>query len=338
MTHSDFDNEMMARAIALAKSVDFVRDKNPRVGAVVVSAAGEVIGEGWHAGSGSDHAEVMALHQADGLATGSTVYTTLEPCASTGVKGPCTHALISAGVTRVVYGQSDPNQAMAGGAAALATSGVEVTSGVLLEECVSLNPTWTFAQINNRPWVIWKTATSLDGFVASVDGTSKWITSEESREVVQEIRASVGAILTGTGTVLIDDPLMTARHLSDYQQPLRLVLGQRKIPSESRILAGPNPGAVTHGDLAQVLNSLFTEHGIHRVLIEAGPGLSRSAWNQGLVDEVFWFQAPIIIGQGHGVLGDIGVNSLDQARKFSNYEVTRVGLDLLVHFSTHQGG
>ena len=338
MAHSDFDQEMMARAIVLAKSADLLLDKNPRVGAVVVSAAGDIIGEGWHDGSGSDHAEVVALQQAEGLTTGSTVYTTLEPCASTGVKGPCTHALISAGVTRVVYGQSDPNPAMAGGAAALATSGVEVTSGVLLEDCVSLNPTWTFAQINNRPWVIWKTATSLDGFVASVDGTSKWITSEESREVVQEIRASVGAILTGTGTVLIDDPLMTARHLSDDQQPLRLVLGQRKIPSESRILAGPNPGSVTHGDLAQVLNSLLTEHGIHRVLIEAGPGLSRSAWNQGLVDEVFWFQAPIVIGQGHGVLGDIGVNSLDQARKFSNYEVTRVGLDLLVHFSTHQGG
>lgn len=338
MNHSEFDQEMMTRAIALAKSVDLPRDKNPRVGAVVVSSAGEIIGEGWHAGSGTDHAEVVALRQAEGLADGSTVYSTLEPCANTGIKGPCTHALISAGVSRVVYAQSDPNPLMAGGAAALATSGLEVTAGVLLEEAVSLNPTWTFAQINNRPWVIWKTATSLDGFVASVDGTSKWITSEESREVVQEIRATVGAILTGTGTVLVDDPLMTARHLSDEQQPIRLVLGQRKIPSESRVLAGPNPGQITHGDLSQVLNSLWTEHGIHRVLIEAGPGLSRSAWNQGLVDEVFWFQAPIIIGQGHSVLGDIGVNTLNEAHRFSNYEVTRVGLDLLVHFSTHQGG
>jgi len=331
------DEGFMRQALALAASVELPRDVNPRVGAIVVSAEGEVVGEGFHLGSGTDHAEAVALAQADGLAVGSTVYSTLEPCAHKGKKNPCTHALIEAGVARVVYAQQDPNPAMAGGAAALVTAGVDVTSGVLADEAKALNASWTFAHTHGRPWVVWKTATTLDGFVAAVDGSSKWITGEEARAQVQVIRTTVGAIVTGTGTVLADDPLMSARDLADDEQPLRVVVGKRSIPGEARILTGSKPARLMDSDIADVLQTLWREHGIHRVLVEAGPGLSNSVWQQGLVDEAFWFQAPVILGQGLPVIGDMGVGSLDAAARFSAYSVNRVGLDIVIHFTTRQG-
>jgi len=331
------DEGFMRQALALAASVELPRDVNPRVGAIVVSAEGEVVGEGFHLGSGTDHAEVVALAQADGLAVGSTVYSTLEPCAHKGKKNPCTHALIEAGVARVVYAQQDPNPAMAGGAAALVTAGVDVTSGALADDAKALNSSWTFAHKHGRPWVVWKTATTLDGFVAAVDGSSKWITGEEARAQVQDIRESVGSIITGTGTVLADDPLLTARDLADDEQPLRVVVGKRSIPDEARILTGSKPARLMDADIADVLQTLWREHGIHRVLVEAGPGLSNAIWQQGLVDEVFWFQAPVILGQGRSAIGDIGLGSLDAASRFSAYSVNRVGLDIVIHFTTRQG-
>lgn len=337
MTMDSVDEGFMRQALALAASVDLPRDVNPRVGALVVSSEGEVVGEGFHLGSGTDHAEVVALAQADGLAVGSTVYSTLEPCAHKGKKDPCAHALIEAGVARVVYAQQDPNPAMAGGAAALATSGVAVTGEVLAAEAEALNPSWTFAHNNNRPWVIWKTATTLDGFVAAADGSSKWITGEQARAQVQDIRESVGAIITGTGTVLADNPLLTVRDLADDEQPLRVVVGTRSIPADSQILAGPHPAHVMSSDISHVLETLWSQYRIHRVLVEAGPGLSRALWQQGLVDEVFWFQAPVILGQGQHVIGDIGVGTLDAASRFSDYSVNRVGLDVVIHFTTRQG-
>jgi len=226
---------------------------------------------------------------------------------------------------------------MAGGAAALVTSGVAVTGEVLAAEAEALNKSWTFAHAHGRPWVIWKTATTLDGFVAAADGSSKWITGEQARAQVQDIREIVGAIITGTGTVLADNPLLTARDLADDEQPLRVVVGSRSIPADSHILSGSHPAHVMTGDISHVLETLWSEHRIHRVLVEAGPGLSRSLWQQGLVDEVFWFQAPVILGQGQHVIGDIGVGTLDAASRFSDYSVNRVGLDVVIHFTTRQG-
>ena len=338
MSQDSPDELLMRRAIELAQSADLSTDINPHVGAIVVSPEGDVVGEGFHQGSGTDHAEVVALAQAGPMAVGATVYSTLEPCSSTGRRGPCTQALIEVGVARVVYGQSDPNPLKAGGAAALATSGVTVVGGILSGECEALNASWTFAHSHNRPWVIWKTATTLDGFVASVDGTSKWITSEESRNRVQEIRASVGAIVTGTGTVLADNPLLTVRERPADQQPLRVIVGRRDISADSYLLSQPHPAIRMDSDISDVLNTLWTEHHIHRVLIEAGPGLSRSCWKQGLVDEVFWFQAPTIFGNGKPVLGDVGVQTLADASRFADYTLNRVGLDVLIHFTTRQDG
>ena len=332
MSHEQF----MTQAIALAEQVDLSRDKNPRVGAVVVSAAGEILGSGAHLGSGTDHGEVIALVQAGNLARGATVYSTLEPCAGTGQRPPCVQALIDAGVARVVFGQQDPNVEMSGGAKWLADAGIEVVAGVLNDECTALNPSWTFAHEQGRPWVIWKTATTLDGFIAAADGTSKWITGDESREFVQRIRSTVGAIVTGTGTVLTDDPHLTVRSLPAQQQPLLVVVGSRSIPAEANILKTGAQTLQTSVDVTEVISQLWREHSIHRVLVEAGSGLSTSLWRAGLVDEVYWFQAPAIAGEGLKALADIGVQTMGDVLRFSQTEVNRVGLDVVVHFTTRQ--
>ena len=324
----------MSCAIELASKVDLSRDINPTVGAVIVDASGTVVGEGWHNGSGSDHAEVMAIAQAGAKAVGATLYCTLEPCNAQGKTGPCAQAVIAAGITKVVIAQADPHQAMSGGVKTLQAAGIEVEVGLLQDPAIALNASWNFAQENNRPWVIWKTATTLDGFVAAEDGSSKWITGEPARERVQEIRASVGAILTGTGTVLADDPLLTVRALPDDQQPLRVIVGDRELPANSQIFTGANPAIRMPGDLSKVIAELWQEHGVHKVLVEAGSHVSQSLWSANLVDEVYWFQAPMILGSGKPAIGNFGANTLANASRFPEYQVDRVGLDLLVHFTT----
>jgi len=324
----------MSRAIELASQVDLSRDVNPKVGALIVDTTGAVVGEGWHNGSGTDHAEVMAIAQAGSKAAGAILYCTLEPCNAQGKTGPCSQAIIAAGITKVVIGQQDPHQAMSGGIKTLQDAGIEVEVGLLEDACVSLNASWNFAQKNNRPWVIWKTATTLDGFVAADDGSSKWITGEPARERVQEIRASVGAILTGTGTVLADDPLLTVRALPSEQQPLRVIVGDRELSATAQIFAGEKPAIQMAGDLVKVIAALWQVHGIHRVLVEAGSHVSQSLWSASLVDEVYWFQAPMILGSGKPAIGNFGVNTLTNASRFPEYQVDRVGLDLLVHFTT----
>jgi diaminohydroxyphosphoribosylaminopyrimidine deaminase/5-amino-6-(5-phosphoribosylamino)uracil reductase len=314
------DEEMMRLAIGLARTVDLAGDPNPAVGAVIVKD-GTVVGRGWHTGAGTAHAEVVALSDAGGAARGATAYVTLEPCNAHGRTGPCTEALVRAGVSRVVYGQADPNPVMAGGGDALRASGVAVSAGVLATECQSLNESWTFAMRTGRPWVVWKTATSIDGFIAG--GTDRWITGEDSRALVQVIRAGVGAIVTGTGTVLADDPRMTVRDAA--RQPLRVVMGARPVPEQAKI----RPFLAAGGTPAEVLSSLWRDHGIHRVLLEAGRDLSTSFWRDGLVDEVYWFTAPVALGHGVRVLGE-----LPQALGFRDVDTRRVGLDVLAHFRT----
>lgn len=328
--------QFMTVAIALAEQVDLSRNPNPRVGAVVVSDAGEILGSGAHLGSGTDHAEVVALKQAGELARGATVYSTLEPCAGTGVRPPCVQALIAAGVSKVVFGQRDPNSAMAGGAKLLQDAGVEVVADVMSDDCIALNPTWTFAHEQGRPWVVWKTATTLDGFIAAADGTSKWITGDEAREYVQRIRSTVGAIVTGTGTVLADDPHLTVRSLPADEQPLRVVVGNRTIPNDANVLKSGAQSLQTADDISTVISKLWSNHSIHRILVEAGPGLSSSLWRAGLVDEVYWFQAPAIAGDGIKALADIGVQTMTDVLRFSQTDVNRVGLDVVVHFTTRQ--
>jgi diaminohydroxyphosphoribosylaminopyrimidine deaminase/5-amino-6-(5-phosphoribosylamino)uracil reductase len=324
----------MSRAIELAKSADLARDTNPVVGAVVIDSAGNIVGEGFHNGSGSAHAEVVAISQGGDKLKGATLYCTLEPCNAQGKTGPCVQAIIAAGIVKVVIAQQDPNFAMSGGAQTLITAGITVEFDVMAQQARELNASWNFAQENNRPWVIWKTATSLDGFISATDGTSRWITGEPARERVQEIRATVGAIVTGTGTVLADDPLLTVRSLRAEDQPLRVIVGDREIPKTAKIFTGPQPAIRINGDLSEVITALWQEHKIHKVLVEAGSAIAHSLWSAQLVDEVYWFQAPIIMGAGTPAVGSFGVNTLATAPRFPEYQLDRVGLDLLIHFKT----
>ena len=324
----------MSRALELAISADLVRDTNPIVGTVIVDDAGNIVGEGFHNGSGSAHAEVVAIAQAGEKAKGATLYCTLEPCNAQGKTGPCAQAIIAAGISKVIIAQRDPNVAMAGGAQTLINAGITVDFDVMTDQARELNASWNFAHENHRPWVIWKTATSLDGFISAADGTSQWITGEPARERVQEIRASVGAIVTGSGTVLADDPLLTVRSLSETDQPLRVIVGDREIPQDAKIFAGPKPAIRIKGDLGEVIKALWQEHGIHKVLVEAGAAMAHSLWTADLVDEVYWFQAPVLMGAGTPAIGSFGVNTLANAPRFPQYQLDRVGLDLLIHFKT----
>lgn len=332
---SSIDDTMMQRAIELAKNVDLRQDINPHVGALVVHSDGVIVGQGWHQGSGTAHAEVMALSQAGDRARGATVYSTLEPCSSTGRMGPCTTALIEAGVSRVVIGASDANPVMSGGAEVLRGAGIDVRSGVAEISARGLNPTWHFAIENGRPWVTWKVATTLDGFTAAVDGSSKWITSEEARNDVQLLRAEVGAIVTGTGTVLDDNPSLTVRGAT--RQPLRVIAGKRELPRDLDVFAttekGAEPAVQFTEDISEILRHLAAD-GIHHVLLESGMGLATSAWNRQLIDEVVWYQAPVLLGQGRGALGDLGVNNIGEAQRFDFHSVERIGIDLKVTFLT----
>jgi diaminohydroxyphosphoribosylaminopyrimidine deaminase/5-amino-6-(5-phosphoribosylamino)uracil reductase len=226
----------MARAVELAAYGHGTTSPNPVVGCVVLDAAGQVAGEGFHAYAGGPHAEVVALERAGERARGGTAYVTLEPCDHTGRTGPCSRALLAAGVARVVVATPDPNPKAAGGAARLREAGVAVTAGVLGEEAERVNEEWlTYARLG-RPHVTWKFAATLDGRSAAEDGTSQWITSPESRADVHRLRAACDAIVAGVGTILADDPHLTARPTGPGPGPER-----DGLPDEVAVLLAGGP-------------------------------------------------------------------------------------------------
>ena len=329
------DEDLMRRALDLARRSP-AADPNPRVGCVVTDAAGTVVGEGWHQGAGTDHAEVVALRTAADGARGGTAYVTLEPCAHVGRTGPCTDALASAGVARVVHAQSDPHAAAAGGAAALRRRGIEVRPAVLVREATELNSTWTHLMTTGLPWVTWKTATSLDGRVAAADGTSTWITSAESRADVHDRRARAGAVLVGTGTVLTDDPRLTSRRPDGSlhrTQPLRVVVGQRDLPARARVLddSAPTLHLRTHDPKAVLVD--LADRGIHHVWMEGGPTVAAAFVAAHVVDEVIAYVAPVLLGRGPHALADVGVTTMAEAWRLPDPEVTPIGPDVRLAFT-----
>lgn len=309
---------------------------NPRVGCVLLAPDGAVLAEGWHRGAGTAHAEVAALRAARerGADTrGATAVVTLEPCDHTGRTGPCSVALLDAGVARVVVAVPDPNPVAAGGADRLRAAGVDVLTGVLAGEGVATLGAWWPAVRRGRPFVTLKIASSLDGRVAAADGTSRWITSDVARRHAHGLRAEVGAIVVGTGTALVDDPSLTARTGDGSlveQQPLRVVVGERDVPAGAR-LRGPGGELVqvrTH-DPAQVLAVLHARE-VRHVLVEGGPTLAAAFLTAGLVDEVHAYVAPVLLGAGPGAVGDLGVTSIAQALRLEPTEVVPLGPDVLV--------
>jgi diaminohydroxyphosphoribosylaminopyrimidine deaminase / 5-amino-6-(5-phosphoribosylamino)uracil reductase len=340
MSATPAERDAMRRAFALALNGPV--GVNPQVGAVVLSPAGEVLAEGWHRGAGTAHAEVDALsHLAPGGARGATIVVTLEPCNHTGRTRPCAQALIEAGVGRVVYAASDPNAVSSGGARTLRDAGVDVEAGVLADEGAELIADWLEVQRLGRPHVTVKWAQSVDGRAAAHDGTSQWITGPEARADVHAHRARADAIVAGVGTVLADDPALTARHEDGSlfeRQPLPVVLGSRATPDAAAVRRHPREPVFFHGrDLAGILADL-RGRGVQRVFVEGGPTVASAFLRAGLADEVLVYVAPVLLGGDRLSLADIGVGTLEERIRLESPRFVPLGADLLIRARVAHGG
>lgn len=356
------DLSAMREALALAHDGIGLTDPNPRVGCVIHSADGRVIGRGHTQAAGDAHAEVMALRDARARGhdpRGATVYVTLEPCAHHGRTPPCVLALIEAGVARVVVAVGDPFPQVAGaGIEALHRAGIAVQTGLLAEPARELNIGFFSRVLRGRPWLRLKVAASLDGRTALDDGTSQWITSEAARADGHAWRKRAGAVLTGIGTVRDDNPRLDVRLVPTARQPLRVVVdSQLGIDPAARILQPPGPALVyTASDdaarqrtleRAQVevarlpatadgktdLNALLRDlarRGINELHVEAGHKLNGSLLRAGLVDEVLLYQAPRLIGPGREIAALDPLARLDQAMALEYLDVQRIGPDLRI--------
>ncbi|WP_349899543.1 bifunctional diaminohydroxyphosphoribosylaminopyrimidine deaminase/5-amino-6-(5-phosphoribosylamino)uracil reductase RibD [Parafrigoribacterium soli] len=307
---------------------------NPQVGCVILSPDGTILAEGWHRGAGTAHAEVDALSKlAPGAARGAIAVVTLEPCNHTGRTGPCSEALIAAGVAQVAYAVSDPNPRASGGAERLRAAGVEVEGGVLADEVSEVMHPWLAATRLGRPYVTLKWASSLDGRVAAADGTSQWITGSEARRDVHARRAAADAIVIGTGTVLADDPSLTARDDAGEllpHQPTPVVIGERELPRNARLFDHPEPVIVTGSrDLRAVLERLFARD-IRHVFVEGGPTLASAFVAAGLVDEYLVYLAPALLGGDRAALTDVGVATIADARRLRIQSIDRIGEDVRI--------
>ena len=352
------DGRHMARALQLAERGLWTTDPNPRVGCVI--ADGEhVIAEGWHARAGEAHAERAALAAARSDVRGATAYVTLEPCCHHGRTPPCTEALIAAGIARVVYAMRDPNPRVSGnGIEQLAAAGIEVAGGVMEKECRELNPGFISRMERGRPWVVVKLAASLDGGTALPGGESRWITGEAARTDVQKLRARSSAVMTGSGTILSDDPRLDVRLPEATRQPLRIVLdSQLRISPAARIIAPPGKllilcttedagraqalraagaevvrvAAADGGvDLAAAL-AFLADRQINELLAECGAGLAGALLSAGLADELLLYLAPTLLGPGSRRLVDLPTpKSMADRLEFSITDRHDIGGDLLI--------
>ncbi len=308
----------MQRAIALAEKGLGKTAPNPIVGAVIISAAGDVVGEGFHDRVNSaDHAEVVALKMAGDQAKGSTIVISLEPCNHTGSTGPCAQAIIDAGITTVVYAVSDPNEKAAGGAVALRAAGLTVIEGILKDEAAFSNRAWFMKIKKGRPFFTWKVAATLDGKVAAADGTSKWISNERSRADVQILRRQADAILVGTNTVITDDPHLIPRGtFAGYgANPIRVICGEQELPKDAQIFDDSAKTVLVKSKDLDLLVEKLNELEINHVFVEAGPTLGSAMLDGCLMDELVIYQAPTLLGTGkHFFTFDYPTTITDQMR------------------------
>jgi diaminohydroxyphosphoribosylaminopyrimidine deaminase/5-amino-6-(5-phosphoribosylamino)uracil reductase len=309
----------LKRALELAERGRGTTHPNPVVGAVVVRD-GEVVGEGWHERAGDPHAEVIALEAAGERARGGTLYVTMEPCTHHGRTPPCAARVVEAGVARVVAGSLDPNRKAGGGLDRLREAGIEVE---LVDSFAArrLNEAWRTWVTLGRPFVTYKVAVTLDGRVA-VPG-SRWVSGEESRRLVHELRAASDAVAVGMGTVRADAPLLTARDVAAERQPRRLAFGQGPLPEGSEL-------ELRSGTLEDELAAL-AEEGVQSLLLEGGPTLATAFLDADLVDKTLVFVAPVLGGSGPHF-----VSSLRQPRPLSRFEAQRVGDDILLSGYVHE--
>ena len=354
MSFSSTDHALMTRALRLAERGAFTTRPNPMVGCLVAHGE-EVIGEGWHQRKGGPHAEVFALQAAGERAKGATAYVTLEPCAHTGSTGPCADALIAAGVARVVAAMRDPFPQVDGaGFEKLRAAGIAVEFGLMEAQARELNRGFLSRIERGRPWLRVKLASSLDGRSAMASGDSKWISGEASRRDVQQWRARSGALLTGAGTVLADDPQLTVR-LDDgreFMPPLRVVLdpGLATV-ARGRVREGDAPTLYLHApeakpprglqadhvavpvrngrfDLDAVLRLLATR-GINEVQVEAGATLAGAFLAAGLVDELLLYIAPVLLGERARPLFDgLHIDAMTERLRLRTVDSRSIGGDM----------
>lgn len=356
------DHAFMSRALQLARRGLYTTHPNPRVGCVI-ARGDEILGEGWHRRAGEPHAEIHALREAGESVRGATVYVTLEPCSHHGRTPPCSDALIAAGVRRVIAAMRDPNPKVSGrGLARLAAAGIETACGLLEAEARTLNAGFVSRMEKGRPWVRIKTAMSLDGRTAMASGESQWITGEAARADGQRWRARADAVLTGSGTVLADDPALNVRLSAEslgiageVRQPLRVVLDSRwRTPPTARLLAAPGSVLIFGGveecrrrtalaaagaqvetvpatpaglDLRAVLAALAARE-INEIHVEAGATLSGALIAAGLADELLLYLAPFLLGDAaRGAFVLPGLSHLAERVKLKIDEVRRIGDD-----------
>ncbi|PJJ00755.1 diaminohydroxyphosphoribosylaminopyrimidine deaminase [Streptomyces sp. 2333.5] len=360
-TPAPVETAAMRRAIELAARGLGHTSPNPVVGCVVLDSRGRTVGEGWHQRAGGPHAEIHALRAAGERAQGGTALVTLEPCNHTGRTGPCAQALIDAGIARVVYAVADPDPSATGGALTLAAAGVDVEGGLLADEAAAGNEAWLTSVLRRRPFVLWKYAATLDGRVAAADGTSRWITSPESRADVHRLRAAADAVIVGSGTARADDPQLGARigGLADDEisQPLRVVVdsGATAVKAGARVLDGTAPTLIavaedadaSHLDglaplvrlpraadgrglhIPALLQALYDRE-VRSVLLEGGPTLAGAFLAAQVVDKVVGYLAPVLLGAGPAVLGDAGITTIAQALRLDVTDTERLGPDLRI--------
>ena len=291
----------MQRAIALSEKGLGKTAPNPIVGAVIIDDAGTVIGEGFHDRMKSkDHAEVFAIANATKNLKGATIIVTLEPCNHSGSTGPCTQAIIEAGISTVVFAVNDPNSVASGGAEALRSAGIKVVEGVLKEEAAYANRAWLMRIKKNRPFFTWKVATTLDAKIAATDGTSKWITNETSRADVQILRRQADAILVGTNTVITDDPHLIPRgDFAGYSHnPIRVICGEQELPKDAQVFDSAAQTVVVRSKDLNLLVEKLNELEINQVFVEAGMTLASAMVDHCLIDELVIYQAPSLLGSG----------------------------------------
>lgn len=319
-------DDAMARAIECAGFGLGKTFPNPIVGAVITSATGEFISEGFH--QGAEHAEVIALKAAKQIPAGSIIYVTLEPCNHHGKTAPCVDAIIESGIKKVVYAVSDPNPVAAGGSERLQKSGIEVVSGVGEIQARHENRAWLTKIEKNRPRITWKIASTMDGKVTAADASSKWITGELARADVARIRSLTDAIVTSTATVIADDPLLTSKGLG--KNPVRIVLGLTEIDSNSQILGTEAETILVKSHDFKEIISLTNDRGFNQLLIESGPTLGTALLRADLIDEIILFQAPTFLGSGTPSIGDLGITNISGRLDFEMAHVEVIGTDLKI--------
>ena len=319
----------MQRAIALSENGLARTAPNPIVGAVIVGKDGSVIAEGFHdRASSADHAEVVALKIAGDKARGATMYVTLEPCNHTGTTGPCTNAIIDAGIATLIFAVADPNPVASGGAATLKAAGIEVVAGVGQDEAAYSNRAWLTKIIKGRPFITWKVAATLDGKVAALDGTSKWITNEASRADVQKVRRSVDAIMVGTQTVIADDPHLVPRDGIEGANPLRIVCGTQDLPKSAKVFDSAAPTKVIASKDLEVIAAELLATGVNHILLESGPTLASAMLHGCMLDELMIYQGPSLLGAGKNFVADLGALTLDHAMRMPRVSTETFGDDV----------